>query len=83
MLTPLGIEIEQLATDERGQIEAVLGGGARLLLGSDDFLARMRRFVGLYRRELASRARDVERVDLRYATGAAVAFGEPAQVAGL
>jgi cell division protein FtsQ len=83
MLLPLGVEIEQLAMDERGQVDAVLAGDVRLLLGSDEFLPRMRRFVDLYRRELVSRLGEVQRVDLRYPSGIAVAFRETAQVAGL
>ncbi len=83
ILTPLGLAIEQLAVDELGQVAAELAGGTRLLLGSEDFLPRMHRFVELYRRELASRGAEVERVDLRYPAGVAVAFGEPEQMAGL
>jgi cell division protein FtsQ len=82
MLSPLGINLEQLVVDERGQVEAMLVGGTRLILGGDDFLERMHRFVEIYRRELAARAADVARVDLRYQSGVAVAFREPPQVAG-
>jgi cell division protein FtsQ len=83
MLAPLGLKIEQLGVDQRGQLEAQLEGGARLLLGSSGFLERMHRFVALYRGELAAGPGEVERVDLRYASGVAVVFAEPAQVAGL
>ena len=83
MLSPLGLRIEQLAMDERGQVKAELSTGTLLLLGGDDFLARMHRFADLYQRELAVRSSEVDRVDMRYATGAAVSFSEPAQVAGL
>ncbi len=77
MLTPLGLGVAQLAVDERGQIEAVLAGGQRLMIGGNEFLERMQRFTRLYRLELASRMDDVERVDLRYHQGIAVAFREP------
>ena len=69
--------------DERGQLEAVLSGDLQLVLGGEAFLERMQRFVAIYRRELAPRAAQIERVDLRYATGLAVAFADPSQVAGL
>ncbi len=81
MLSPLGLSIEQLVVDERGQVDAVLAGGTRLVLGSGEFLERMHRFVELYRRELAHSGVEVERVDLRYPSGAAVAFREPEPVA--
>ncbi len=84
LLKPLDLEVRQLAVDERGQVEAVLAGDLRVVLGSEDFLERTKRFVALYRRELAERAGDVARVDLRYESGVAVAFrGEPSHVAGL
>ncbi|MAT94709.1 MAG: cell division protein FtsQ [Halioglobus sp.] len=89
MLAPLHLTVRQLQVDERGQVQAVLDGGMQLVLGSRDFRQRMQRFVTVYRRELAPRAQQVLRVDLRYASGVAVAFAqEPApqegsQVAGL
>jgi cell division protein FtsQ len=82
MLAPLHLKVEQLLVDERGEVEAVLAGGIRLVLGSEDFLERMRRFVRVYRTELAPVAGRVQRVDLRYADGVAVAFAElPAEPA--
>ena len=83
LLAPLGLSVAQLAVDERGEIEAVLGGGIKLVVGSGDFLERIQRFVAIYRKELAPRADDVERVDLRYESGIAVAFSESPQVVGL
>ena len=79
ILAPLNLAVEQLAVDERGQLEAVLAGGMQLSLGGDHFLERMRRFNGIYRTELAARQAEVVRVDLRYESGVAVAFKEPAQ----
>ena len=83
VLRPLDLKVEQLAVDERGQMEAVLAGDMTVVIGGDDFLERMQRFVAIYRSELAARSAEVERVDLRYATGIAVAFREPGHVAGL
>ena len=84
ILKPLHLAVAQLAVDERGQVAVVLEGGMQLLLGSEDFLERMHRFVAIYRSELGARASDVARVDLRYETGIAVAFNEESsQVAGL
>jgi cell division protein FtsQ len=82
-LRPLGLQVEQLAVDERGQIEAVLAGGMQLNLGGEDFLARMQRFEVVYRDQLIERRTEIERVDLRYANGVAVAYREPSHVAGL
>lgn len=82
LLAPLGLAVEQVQVDQRGQVQVVLVGGIELLLGGDAFLERMHRFVALYRTELASRAAQVARVDLRYASGVAVAFRDASQVAG-
>jgi len=84
ILRPLHLTVAELTVDERGQVDVVLEGGMQLLLGSEDFLERMHRFVAIYRSELGARAVDVERVDLRYETGIAVAFSEESShVAGL
>ncbi len=88
ILTPLNLAVEQLVVDERGQLEAVLAGGIELSLGGDDFIERMQRFTGIYRTELAARKSELERIDLRYENGVAVAFkkpieADPSHVAGL
>ena len=81
LLRPLDLPIRQLAMDERGQVEVTLGHGVKVMLGGEEFLQRMHRFVAIYHAELGSRFADVERVDLRYASGVAVAFHPPEQVA--
>jgi cell division protein FtsQ len=81
MLAPLGLSIEQLLIDERGQVEAVLEHGPRLMIGGDEFLERMQRFMVIYRAELAPQLDQIERIDLRYQRGIAVAFKDmPQQV---
>lgn len=83
LLAPLHLSVAELTVDERGQAEVVLSSGIHVLLGSEDFLERMHRFVAIYRTELAPRAAEVERVDLRYETGIAVAFTGQSRVAGI
>ena len=83
LLSPLGLKVVQLAVDERGQVQAVLAGGLELVVGNQDFLERMHRFVALYRAELAARAEDIERVDLRYESGVAVAYSAAPELAAL
>ena len=53
-----------------------------LVLGNTEFGERLQRFAVVYRRELAERAGEVKRVDLRYESGVAVAFREPELPAG-
>lgn len=83
ILAPLHLAVLQLVVDDRGQMEVVLAGGMRVLLGSDDFLERMHRFVAIYRAELAARVAEVERVDMRYERGIAVTFSDSSRVAGI
>jgi cell division protein FtsQ len=82
-LRPTGLTIRRLAMDERGQVEATLAQGVRLMLGGEEFLERVQRFVALYQAQLAARFADVQRVDLRYDSGVAVAFHPQEQVAGV
>ena len=83
-LQPLRLEVTELSLDERGQLEAVLQGDTRVLLGRDEFVERVKRLVSLYQGELAGRRVEVARVDLRYESGLAVVFRElETQVAGV
>ncbi|MEZ7943687.1 MAG: cell division protein FtsQ/DivIB, partial [Halioglobus sp.] len=82
-LRPLGLHVDQLLVDERGQLDAVMAGGMQLTLGAEDFLGRMHRFEEVYRSELIARRAEVEKVDLRYKNGVAVTFSESSQVAEL
>ena len=76
-------EVLVLERDPRGQLVAELEGGIQLQLGNAEFVERVQRFVALYQRELGQRAAEVVRVDLRYGSGAAVAFSPPGQLAGM
>lgn len=83
-LQPLRLEVTELSLDERGQLEVVLQGDTRVLLGRDEFVERVKRLVALYQGELAGRRAEVARVDLRYESGLAVVFRElETQVAGV
>ncbi|TGD74063.1 FtsQ-type POTRA domain-containing protein [Mangrovimicrobium sediminis] len=81
LLAPLGLDVTELSCNERGEIAAVLSGGQTLVIGGTDFLERMQRFAAVYRAELAAQMDSVERIDLRYAHGIAVAFLPPAEPA--
>jgi len=81
VLAPSGLLVEELAIDNRGQVEAVLQGGAILVMGSENHLERLRRFVAIYKADLALKAADIQRVDLRYRNGLAVAFRDEAKIA--
>ncbi|MFV0275778.1 MAG: cell division protein FtsQ/DivIB, partial [Parahaliea sp.] len=82
-LHPLALSVQVLVLDLRGQLRATLDNGIELMLGDADFRERVQRFMAVYEGELGPRVAQVERVDLRYHSGLAVAFHEPVQVAGV
>jgi len=82
-LRPLGLHVDHLLVDERGQVDVVMAEGMQLTLGAEDFLGRMHRFEEVYRSELIARRAEVEKVDLRYKNGVAVTFSESSQLAEL
>ncbi|MEH6580418.1 MAG: cell division protein FtsQ/DivIB [Halioglobus sp.] len=83
MLHPEGLTVDALAVDDRGQLRTTLVGGIAIDLGDEKLIERLERFVSLYRVGLVQRKADIRRVDMRYASGIAVAFNELPEVAGL
>ena len=84
ILSPHELFVEELAIDDRGQVEARLKGDTNLLLGSERYVEeRLRRFVAIYRTELVAQRESLARVDLRYPNGLAIGFRDASQVAGL
>jgi cell division protein FtsQ len=83
LLRPLEMQPASLEEDPFGQVTVMLDNGIELALGDHDFPQRMEDFLTLWRRELREQSARVVRVDMRYAAGAAVAFREQPQLAGL
>ena len=80
---PLGLQARGLSMNGRGSLRARLRSGQggpsernewELALGRGGIPAKLRRFQALYREQLAARAGELRRVDLRYRHGAAVAW---------
>ena len=83
LLRPLELSLSSLEEDAFGQLTAQLDNGLLLRLGSRDFASRIERFLMLWRRELRDEGARVVSVDMRYAGGAAVAFGNEPRLAAL
>jgi cell division protein FtsQ len=86
IFAPHHLLVEELSIDKRGHVEALLRGGITLVLGNNDHLLRLRRFVQIYEAELAAKEAGILRVDLRYQNGMAVAYretGQTTEIAGL
>lgn len=68
-LEPIGQHIVQISLSPRYAWQVKLDGGMVLELGREEVQQRMARFVAVYPYSLASMARSVRRVDLRYRNG--------------
>lgn len=71
LLAPTGLQVVALHEDVLGQVTAELDNGCLLLLGAENHIQRINRFVALWRGQL--HGQPVLRVDMRYEHGAAVA----------
>lgn len=69
LLQPLGLKIVAMSLDERRSWRIDLDNGLRLMLGREQDMQRIRRFVAFYPSLLAARAAEVGIVDLRYPNG--------------
>ncbi len=78
MLRPLGFSITRLELRERGSWFVSTAQGVELLLGRDHLVEKVQRFVAIYNKALKDRVASIERVDLRYPNGLAVAWRTPA-----
>lgn len=75
-LTVLGLHVNELMMDERGELRAHVDKGFWLVLGRDDLSARLKRFAKVYKTHLAL-GEPISQIDLRYNNGLAVAFIPP------
>lgn len=82
LLRPHGHEVARLEMRDRGSWFLTTRGGIEMLLGRDDVLDKVQRFLTIDRLMLAERRELIARVDLRYSNGMAVAWREPVTVNG-
>lgn len=78
ILGPIGLTVMYLDLSERRALQLGLGNGLTVLLGRDDPLARLERFVLVYPKALEQHAAEIAQVDLRYTNGFAVAWKKDA-----
>lgn len=82
ILRPLGYTIAQLQMRERGSWFVTTQGGLELLLGREEVMEKMRRFVTIHEAELKHQMDQVARIDLRYSNGLAVTWRDALTQAG-
>lgn len=71
-----GLDVRRLSVDARGSWRATLSYGIQVALGTEAVNGRLARFAALYPEHFAARARELQRVDLRYTNGFAVKWRE-------
>ncbi len=81
VLMPLGYGITRLEARERGSWFVTTKDGLQLLLGREQTMEKMRRFVTIYEKELKEQMSHVRSIDLRYANGLAVTWHQQAPMA--
>lgn len=77
LLYPKNIRIASLSLNSRGAWSMILSNDISLSVGSISPVQRVRRFARVYDSAFAGRINEIERFDLRYEDGIAVAFKEP------
>ncbi len=78
-LAPLKLHITELRLDQRRAVQLQLHNGIKLVLGREERLARLQRFVKVYHKTLARHAAYIRGVDLRYSNGMAVQWNNTSQ----
>lgn len=68
------LQLAALAVDDRGNWRAEISGGATIVLGGDQVMEKIQRFIRAYQLELSSKFDAVAKIDMRYSNGFAVAW---------
>lgn len=67
-----GIRIKELSLESRGAWNLELDNGIQLVVGREQLMPRLRRFLSIYDAQLADVADQIEQIDIRYTNGVAV-----------
>jgi cell division protein FtsQ len=71
-----------LQVDSRGALDVKLINGLQIKLGRDDIDHKIDRLVNIYQQQILPRREQIERIDLRYSNGFAVAWKKEALQGG-
>ncbi|WP_372742664.1 cell division protein FtsQ/DivIB [Neptunomonas sp.] len=66
------VKMTGLSMEARGAWSLVLDNGIEVIVGREQLRERLQRFLHVYQKELAPRAEQIEKVDIRYTNGVAV-----------
>mgnify|MGYP006085466325 FL=1 len=72
LLQPVNLKITELKYDERGEWQIGLSNGLEILVGRDQIIEKIRRFLIIWMAVLNNRSSEIDGVDIRYDNGIAV-----------
>jgi cell division protein FtsQ len=78
LLQPSNLKIAGLKRDQRGAWQLSLSNGLELVIGRDQVMEKMRRFLVVWMTTLKGKAEQIARVDIRYDNGISVEWTEKA-----
>ena len=78
LLRPYDLSVMELRSDPVHSVELVLSNGLRLVVGRDQIMKKMQRFLAVYSSDLQEKVDSVASIDLRYSNGVAVEWREGA-----
>jgi len=74
LLKPLDLTVKLLNLSQRQAISVILSNKIELILGKEDIMPRMQRFVAVYPTVLAAKSHQIRYVDMCYTNGMAVKY---------
>ena len=72
LLRPAGLKITELSYNNQGVWKLTLSNGLEILIGRDQIIEKIRRFLIIWMATLKSSSTDMDGVDIRYDNGIAV-----------
>ena len=74
MFSSEGLRLTGLTLETRGAWTLELDNGIRVIAGREQLVPRLKRFLSIYRQNLAEKAGQIEQIDIRYTNGVAVSW---------
>ncbi len=74
IIAPLNLKVTHLMLAPRGAWQLKLSNGITVMLGTNDILKRLSRFVSAYEKELQGQEKKIAYADLRYTNGMAIGW---------
>ncbi len=82
LLRPYDLDVKELRSDDKFAWQLLLSNDLKVVVGRDQVLEKIQRFLTVYEQQLRGRLDDIARVDVRYENGVAVRWHKTAAVVG-